>query len=227
MENLEGDARIGPLYCPVCATQTSDDVNYCKHCGANLRGVRQGLMTREADERFDWSKTWLANMVMSEDERRRRQAAQELSDRPEDVAAAEIRRLNELKAGVITASVGIGIAIFLAILLGSVADGIGATDPNRANILRHVWAAGIIPFMIGVALVVNAVFVTGRFSKIKQTLKDTDTNVRLGSGRTTGGLRALDAPPIPAASVTEHTTNLLVEERPEHRESPERQLARE
>lgn len=215
------------MYCPGCATQIADDINYCKQCGANLRGVRQGLMTREPDERFDWSKTWLAEMFMSDDERRRRKAAKELSDRPEDVAASEIKRLNELKAGIITACAGIGITIFLAILLGSIADAVAETDPARANILRHIWAAGIIPFMVGVALIVNAVFVSGRFSKIKQTLKDTDANVRVGAVRTTGGLPALDTPPIPVASVTEHTTKLLAEESLDHREAPERLLARE
>lgn len=227
MVHTEGDARPSRIFCPVCATQTADDINYCKQCGANLRGVRQGLMSREPDERFDWSKTWLAEMVMSEAERRKRQAVEELSDHPEDLAAAEIRRLNELKAGVITISVGIGIAIFLWMLLGAIADGVAASDPNRANILRHIWAAGIIPIMIGGALIVNSVFVTGRFSKIKQTLKDADVNRQRASALTTGSLRALDSPPTPVTSVTEHTTNLLADELPHSRDSAERRRARE
>jgi hypothetical protein len=157
------------MYCPACSTQTTDEINFCKQCGANLRTVRDAMMGREASaESFDWSKTWVAEMFMSEQEQRRRRAALELSDRPEDVAAAELKRLNELKAGIITSFVGVAVAIFLYILLGAIAGNVEARDPEGAVVLRHIWAAGIIPFMVGIALIINSVFVTGRFSRLRE-----------------------------------------------------------
>jgi hypothetical protein len=206
----------------------TDDINFCKQCGANLRSVRDAMLGRESTgESFDWSKTWLAEMFMSEQEQRRRRAALELSNRPEDVAAAEIKRLNELKAGVITACVGVGVSIFLAILMSAIADSVATSDPEGAVIMRHVWAAGIIPFMVGVALIVNSVYITPRFSKIRELVKSPGIRTGTGLGRTTGELPALEAPAAPMTSVTEHTTNLLVEPEPAAKGDPERRWARE
>jgi hypothetical protein len=217
------------MYCPGCATQTTDEINYCKQCGANLRGVRHALLSHEPEERFDWSKTWLAEMMMSEEEQRRRRAAIELSDRPEDLAAAELKRMNELKGGIITASVGIAVSIFLAFLLGAIADTVALRDPEGAVVLRHVWAAGIIPFMVGLALIANALFVSSRFSaKIRETLRASDATATGIPARATGELPALQAPPTPVASVTEHTTNFLPVDADTNPQSPpERRWARE
>jgi hypothetical protein len=212
------------MYCPACSTQTTDEINFCKQCGANLRTVRDALIGREPEpgERYDWSKTWVAEMFMSEEEKRRRRAALELSNSPIDLAAAELKRLNELKAGIITASVGIGVSIFLAILLGTIADNVAGRDPEGAAVLRHVWAAGIIPFMVGIALVINSVFVKGRFAQIRESFKDAESPSAKGLAKSTGELPALEAPPVPRASITEHTTNLL--EDPET--APQRDAAR-
>jgi hypothetical protein len=215
------------MYCPACSTQTTDDINFCKQCGANLRTVRDAMIGRETSgETFDWSKTWVAEMFMSEQEQRRRRAALELSNRPEDLAAAELKRLNELKGGIITAFVGIGVAVFLWVLLGAIAGNVEARDPEGAVVLRHIWVAGIIPFMVGIALIINSVFVTGRFSKLRETLRP-EARLANGLGRTTGELPALEAPAKPIASITEHTTNLLVEVEPAPQRDPERRLARE
>jgi hypothetical protein len=214
------------MYCPACSTQTTDEINFCKQCGANLRTVRDAMLGKESVESFDWSKTWVADIFMSEQEQRRRRAALELSDRPEDVAAAELKRLNELKAGIITAFVGVGVAIFLWFLLGAIAGNVEARDPEGAVVLRHVWAAGIIPFMVGIALIINSVFVHGQFSKVREMLKS-DPRLAKGMGRTTGELPALEAPAKPMTSVTEHTTNLLVDVEPAPQRDPERRFARE
>jgi hypothetical protein len=215
------------MYCPNCATQTTDEINFCKQCGANLRTVRDALIGRESNgETFDWSKTWVAEMFMSEQEQRRRRAALELSDRPEDVAAAELKRLNELKAGIITACVGVAVSIFLAVLLGAIAGNVEARDPEGAVVLRHIWAAGIIPFMVGIALVINSVFITPRFSKIRELAKSS-ASIGKGAARTTGEIPALEAPAKPMTSVTEHTTNLLGEVEPVRNKDAERRWARE
>jgi len=217
------------MYCPGCSTQTTDEINFCKQCGANLRTVRDALIGREPEpgERYDWSKTWVAEMFMSEDEKRRRRAALELSSSPVDLAAAELKRLNELKAGIITASVGIGVAIFLAILLGSIANNIAPRDPEGAVVLRHIWAAGIIPFMVGIALIINSIFVKGKFSEIRESLGIAEPNNLRGLSKSTGELPALEAPPVPMGSVTEGTTNLLDATDPSRARDAERRFARE
>ena len=48
------------MFCPQCGLQQSDELKFCKVCGANLSAVRQAIATRDAGEKFDWSKTWVA-----------------------------------------------------------------------------------------------------------------------------------------------------------------------
>ena len=69
----------------------------------------------EPEEKFDWSKTWVAEMFMSEEERKRRKAEME---RQRGITP-EIRRYNEIKAGVIVRQRGnCTAAIFLFVFMG-------------------------------------------------------------------------------------------------------------
>ncbi|MGI8565940.1 MAG: hypothetical protein ACR2LZ_05595, partial [Pyrinomonadaceae bacterium] len=65
------------MFCPQCGINQSDELKFCKSCGANLYAVRQVVATRETDEKFDWSKTWVAEMFLSEGERKKRDASLE------------------------------------------------------------------------------------------------------------------------------------------------------
>ncbi|MDT7602427.1 MAG: Double zinc ribbon, partial [Acidobacteriota bacterium] len=48
------------MFCPQCGANQSDDLKFCNLCGANLQAVRHAVATRETGEKFDWSKTWMA-----------------------------------------------------------------------------------------------------------------------------------------------------------------------
>ena len=215
-----------PIHCPECATQVTDDVRFCKNCGASLRGVTGPSQTREPDGRFDWSKTWVAEMLLTEDERTRRRTALELTGRAEDLVAAEIKRANdlqkEIKSGIITAFAGVALVIFLFIFMGTVAD--VQDNEKAALILRRLWAVGVIPIMIGLGILVNAVFVSGRFAAVRRSLIEAALAPAAPEGRdaarATGGLRALEAPPEAITSVTEHTTRHL--DAPESARNPDR-----
>lgn len=143
------------MFCPQCGTQQSDELRYCKACGVNLHAVRQVVVAGDAAEKFDWSKTWVAEMFISETERKRRAAELE----HERGITPEIKRYNEIKAGVITSCVGLGVAIFLAVI----SEGIilsGQNPPGDAEILSRAWVIGVIPFLIGLALIINGLFVS-------------------------------------------------------------------
>lgn len=205
------------IYCPECETPATDDVKYCKKCGANLRGGVEAFRSRNPDERFDWSRTWVANMLLTEDERARRRAAMEIPGRPEDLVAAELKQVadlqKEIKGGIITAFAGIGLTIFLMVFMGSIAA--MQNDPRTATMLNSLWAVGVIPFLVGVGILVNALFVSRHFSQHRQNILRSvfasgAPDLREPS-RTTGELPALDAPPSAVPSVTEHTTHRLTE----------------
>src|ERR1044072_4427893 len=100
------------MFCTQCGNKQSDELKFCKLCGANLFAVRQVVGRGEADEKFDWSKTWVAEMFMSEAERKRRT---EEVERQRGVTP-EIKRYNEIKGGVITSFVGIAVMLFLWVI---------------------------------------------------------------------------------------------------------------
>lgn len=151
------------MFCPQCGNKQSDELKFCNLCGANLYAVRQVVSTREADEKFDWSRTWVAEMFMSEAERKRRTAQLE----SERGVTPEIKRYNEIKAGVITSFVGVGVMIFLWIIGAAIAN-----NPHNPSgdifLLRSIWVAGVIPFMVGLALIFNGLFVSRKIVELQK-----------------------------------------------------------
>src|SRR5262245_15082789 len=97
------------MICPRCSSNQVDEVKFCTVCGANLAAVRQALDLPTTDDKFNWNRTWVAEMFMSHEEQKRRRAELEVARG----VTPEIRRYNEIKAGVVTSSVGIGVSIFL------------------------------------------------------------------------------------------------------------------
>ena len=143
------------MFCPQCGSTQNDELRFCKSCGANLQALRQILSTREGEEKFDWSKTWVAEMFMSGEEAVKRQAELE---RLQGITP-EVKRRNEIKAGVITASIGLGLMILLFVLMGGIIAG-GQVPPEAAAILSRLWIVGVIPILVGAALVFNGMVVS-------------------------------------------------------------------
>src|ERR1044071_2866352 len=146
------------MFCPQCGSSQSDELKFCKTCGANLQAVRFAVAAGGGEAgKFDWSKTWVAEMFMSEAERERRKEEYER----ERGITPEVKRYNEIKAGVITSAVGLGVMIFLAVFMEGIIEG-GKVPHDTAEILSRIWIAGIIPFLVGLSIVVNGIFVSKR-----------------------------------------------------------------
>ena len=189
------------MFCPRCGFTQDEELKFCKSCGANFYAVRQVVDTRETDKQSLANKPWYAEMAIYKDESKRRQ--EELDHRRG--IAPEITRYKEIKAGVITGSVGLGLAVFLhvfmkgLILSGNVSDG-------AAEILSRIWLAALIPVMVGLALIINGVFVSKNLAEVVRrvsNLEEKETNpLELRSAETTEF--------IPANySVTDDTTKHL------------------
>jgi hypothetical protein len=115
----------------------------------------QVVTAREPDEKFDWSKTWVQEMFLSADEKKRRKAELE----HQRGITPEVKRYNEIKAGVIVSSVGIALAIFLFVFMDGIIAG-GNVPHDAAAILSRLWIAGVIPLFVGLALITNGVVVS-------------------------------------------------------------------
>jgi zinc-ribbon domain len=190
------------MYCPSCGTEVSDQTKYCTKCGVNLRRVKGvlgkgGAGVKKGD---DWEPFWL-------EERRARNEARKKK-------TPEVKRLEEIKAGVITSSVGFGLMVFLSLLFDAVASTI---EGPGGNILRSLWAVGLIPFMIGLGILVNGLFVSKRIVELKRQQETKDQQSPLFSAPnsldTSPVARLVEPsqPQISDFSVTETTTTKLRE----------------
>jgi len=187
------------VFCPQCGSNQSDDIKFCKTCGGNLFAVRQAVSMRDLPEKFDWSKTWVAEMFLSGGEREKRKEQLEL----QRGITPEVKRQKEFKAGVITSSVGIGVSIFLYVIMQGVI-GTLHNPGSEVEILSRVWVAGVIPFFIGLGLILASLLV-GR-DRRKKVVTDT-----LEGGSTYQSLPASDTERFARApfSITEQTTRQL------------------
>src|SRR5215213_8598264 len=147
------------MFCPQCGSKQSDELKFCNLCGVNLFAVRQVVSTRATEEKFDWSKTWVAEMMLSEGERKKRRAV-------ERGLTPEVRRYNEIKGGVVTSFVGIALMVFL-FFIGMAISRVQPNDPEM-EIIRSVWIAGFIPFMVGLALIFNGLFVSKKIVELQK-----------------------------------------------------------
>jgi hypothetical protein len=200
------------MLCPRCSSTQSDDVKFCKFCGANLQAVREALESREPGTKFDWSNTWVAEMFMSGEaqELRKQEMERRLGITP------TVKRYREIKAGVITSCVGIGVAIFLFVFMQGVA---GHVDADDAEIVRRIWVAGVIPFFVGLALIFNGLVVSRRLAELQEHDRELKRpGVLDGQVNNQRELRPADASEFipPDFSVTEQTTRHLsgVEQHP-------------
>jgi len=144
------------MFCPQCGTNQDSELKFCKSCGANLYAVRQVVAKRETGEKIDWNKTWVTEMLLSSGERKRRREELEL----QRGITPEVKRQREMKAGVITASVGIAVSVFLLVLMQGIILG-GKVGPDAAAILSRLWIVGVIPFCVGMGLLINGLLFKG------------------------------------------------------------------
>ena len=193
------------MFCPRCGSNQSEELKFCKVCGANLYAVRQAVDTRDTGGKIDWSQSWFADMRSDAESKRRKD---ELDHRRG--IAPEVRRYNEIKGGVITASVGVAFAIFLKVFMEGLVLS-GEVSPAAAEILSRLWVVGVIPMFVVIALIINGVFVSKRLAQIAMqaaqsgsSLPEKETNpLELRSADTTEF--------IPSGfSVTEETTKHLI-----------------
>ena len=191
------------MLCPRCASNQGDEIRFCTFCGANLQAVREALDAPE--KKFEWGNTWVAEMFMSG----RAAELQKLEMERRMGITPEVKRYNEIKAGVIVSSVGVALAIFLFVFMQGIA---GHVKPEDAEIITRIWIAGIIPFMVGVALIINGLVVSKRIVEAQERALKDPTKLVLEEGAAPRGLRAADTNqfiPTNISSVTDQTTRHL------------------
>jgi hypothetical protein len=207
------------MFCPQCGTNQAEDSKFCKSCGANLSAVKKAFISRDTQERFDaailkarsspfWSKGVVAKMLTAQEERESEQARKQSLERGEEAA---IKRYNEIKAGVITTCVGAGVMFFLHTLFqGIIAS--GDVPRDAAAILRVLWAAGVIPFVVGIGVAFNGLVVSRKQVEIvRRALPPTSSPKMVAPAPNTAdqSLATSEWLEPPEFGVTENTTREL------------------
>ena len=168
------------------------------------------MATREPGDKFDWSNTWVADMFMSGKDAHRRQVEIERLQG----LTPEMKRLIEIKAGVITASTGIGLMILLFVLMGGIVAS-GRVSDAAAEILLRIWVVGVLPVLIGAALIFNGMFISKR-GVAALDAHETDTGTKELDGPSSGNyLSPADTNDLVSStpfSVTDRTTRHLQKE---------------
>lgn len=188
------------MFCPRCGTTQSEELKFCKSCGANLYAVRQVVDTRETIEKTDPNKPWFAEMTLADAKSKR---IKDELDHQRGIAPL-ITRSREIKAGVITSSVGLALMISLFEFMQGIINS-GAVSHTAADIIARIWIFGLIPLLIGFGLIINGVFVSKRLAEmVKQIVPNTPDSPEKDTNRLTS-----NSEPTEFLSVTEGTTTSL------------------
>ena len=86
---------------------------------------------------------------------------------------------------------------------------VGKVDPDTAEIITRIWVAGIIPFLIGLALIINGLVVSKKI--VEAIEREQQRTKSVEDGASPHALRSADTSEfIPAnLSVTDQTTRHL------------------
>jgi len=168
------------MYCPQCGTESSQDLKYCRSCGANLRVIGKAVTLSEAIARSDgipaklkdiFSNIKIAHVtedvsraldkmnreIARSSENSMRRQPWSWHERKEKTAAQ--RRERHLTRGFITMFSGIGFSTFLYFLghnlvLKLPPEAI-AQIPFELNPVIHVlWLIGLIPTLSGLGRII-------------------------------------------------------------------------
>jgi hypothetical protein len=201
------------MFCPGCGLGEERALQFCRACGTELGTVREGLsqpvatassiasareeIARALAARIQTGEWWHLGAMVSEVEK--------LFESPQDrrlrlLREDESARLRRGRAGVITAAAGLG-EILLFLLLSS----------GKPDLLLFA-GAGVVAFLIGLGIVINALLFTVR--KQSHALLESekqDADGLLGS-LPAAPIKPPARPSLPPSSVTDQTTRHLSSE---------------
>src|SRR5215218_4661608 len=207
------------MYCPSCGSEERQLSQFCRACGTDLRIVRNSLENPDAVTQSAISAREHIGMAVA-DKIRQMSSAKDLERVAEDVLphfekfleSPEEKRLRRIRAGIITAAIGLGASIVMLLM---------AVD--KTEFFPFITPA-LITFLVGIGVIVNGLVFTlprktlpgDAYDALSQKVLDSGTNVnRLTYEATAGG--TLPAPahltnelapaPRQQPSITEHTTH--------------------
>ena len=206
------------MYCPTCGSEERQISQYCRACGTDLRVVRRGLERPDTITASAVSAREQISQMMAE-KIREMEGSRELKQVAEDVLpqiakfleSPEEKRLRRVRAGVVTAAIGLGAALLVFLMA------------LRASDLFPFVSLGLITFLIGIGLVINGFAFTIPRKTLEDRSEDAESQKELearaqnsypanqlsAGAQVTNDLPSANDRIAGRASVTEHTTHHL------------------
>src|SRR5512145_952935 len=143
------------MYCPSCGSEERQLSQFCRACGTDLRIVRNSLENPDAITQSAVSAREHIGMAVA-DKIRQMSSAKDLEKIGEDVLphfekfleSPEERRLRRIRAGIITAAIGLGATIVTLLM---------AFD--EMGVFPFV-TPSLVTFLVGLGLVINGLLFT-------------------------------------------------------------------
>lgn len=205
------------MYCPSCGSEERQLSQFCRACGTDLRVVRNSLESPDSVTQSAISAREHIGMAVA-DKIRQMSSAKELERVAEDVLphfekfleSPEEKRLRRIRAGIVTAAIGLGATLVLLVM---------AMD--KVDLIPFITPA-LITFLVGIGVIVNGLLFSvprkqlpgDAYDALSQKVLDSGTN-RVpyeAPAQLTNELPA--TPRLHAASITEHTTHHLKSNKP-------------
>ena len=202
------------MYCPSCGSEERQLSQFCRACGTDLRIVRNSLENPDAITQSAVSAREHIGMAVA-DKIRQMSSAKDLEKVAEDILppfekfleSPEEKRLRRIRAGVITAAIGLGASVVMLLM---------ALD--KPNFFPYITPA-FITFLVGLGMVINGMMFTVPRKKLPGDAGDALSQKILDSGVSRPAYEApapanltnelAPAPKPQLTSITEHTTHHL------------------
>jgi hypothetical protein len=189
------------MFCPSCGLEERQSNQFCRACGADLRIVRNALAKPDnitssaAAARDEIGRAFAARIREVESAYDLKKVAEDVLPNVEKfLESPEARRLRRVRAGVITASVGLGTSLLLFLISLQEKDSI------------YLPAVGLIVFFIGLGIVINGLLFTVPPKSVADNSPEAERQRQLDAQ--TSDLVLPESNNI-FSSVTEHTTRHL------------------
>jgi hypothetical protein len=197
------------MYCPSCGSEERQLSQFCRACGTDLRIVRNSLENPDAITQSAVSAREHIGMAVA-DKIRQMSSAKELKKVAEDILppfekfleSPEEKRLRRIRAGVVTAAIGLGATIVTFLM---------ALD--KIDIFPFVTPA-LVTFLVGLGVIVKKL-PGDSYDALAQNLLDSTATKQLYEAPPVRNLTNELAPATKSpASITEHTTHHLNTSKP-------------
>jgi hypothetical protein len=202
------------MYCPSCGSEERQLSKFCRACGTDLRVVRNSLEHPDAITQSAVSAREHIGMAVA-DKIRQMSSAKDLEKVAEDILppfekfleSPEEKRLRRIRAGVITAAIGLGATIITFLMAMDKGDIFPFMTPP------------LVTFLVGLGIIINGMMFTVPRKKLPGNVDDAISQKVLDSGLSRPAYEApppanltnelAPAPKPQVTSITEHTTHHL------------------